>query len=862
MGNYNWVDDPTKVKAADCNPDILNECLMHLKYNNSNNSDKVNCFTSGRKFNGKADAITVGSLGARPKILAQAVSLTGKYFFNNQINAIQFDQDFEIPKNSPIGRRSSIILKGYSNGDAMTNPDRWDYSCQRIIKGNLPNADFRLNPVMTSNTLPSGTVNASSSYDGSMPAWKAVNGIIGGSGSSDIWVSGTGTFNSSGIGNEWWEYAFASPVLIDWVDITGRYNYAHLEAPVDFTITAYNETSLQWDTLFVKTGESWSSSGNPIKSCYFNNSTLYKRFRINVTKIGGSLGYCSLAEVEFKKQNIALIPNNALLTVIDGVLKDFYNNSISFIGNPVIANSKITCSGSDGFKINSITSLGLLEWSIETKVSFATNNTRYTILSGLNNYCIELDRSANNKLQLWLSSNGSSNDIVNGLEGSKGDFVNNTDYYIRLRFTGSQYEVAWSTDGLNYTKDIVAISSAKVSAIGGIAFGIYAASTSFGLNGTIDPAKTRVTVGNYRVDGEPFIPDIYWCDRDNTNKTFFGSPSNWTEIEAITVGDIANTRYTQLLLDFSESLTKDLCGNPVSVLGNPTLSNGKYVSDGTGDGLKVLYTNQLAGATWRIQFDTKINTSNTYYYLMSSTAQGGYALGIARNAANKLQLYLSTSSSSYNITNGITGTKADFDNTTSYTIALEFTGTAYNLYVNNVLDITVPSTTNINVGLTSGTFLIFGCMYDFSSYSLNGTYDYILIASNKIYGSSAPQPIIDSAITDCQTVAYSGKSYVKITDFSARSDNIVQHNLCSTNVKGFAIFTEKATNRKILSAVTSWISDYGSTGTTLWCENEMQAVFSHYSYSAGQKISCVRNGTPITNITGRVDAEFFLEEVA
>lgn len=33
MTQYNWVDNPTASGVADYNPDVLNDCLMSLKYN-------------------------------------------------------------------------------------------------------------------------------------------------------------------------------------------------------------------------------------------------------------------------------------------------------------------------------------------------------------------------------------------------------------------------------------------------------------------------------------------------------------------------------------------------------------------------------------------------------------------------------------------------------------------------------------------------------------------------------------------------------------------------------------------------------------------------------------------------------------
>lgn len=44
MENYNWTDNPTECLVAECNPDILNECLMHLKYNNVR--DSIPLFTA------------------------------------------------------------------------------------------------------------------------------------------------------------------------------------------------------------------------------------------------------------------------------------------------------------------------------------------------------------------------------------------------------------------------------------------------------------------------------------------------------------------------------------------------------------------------------------------------------------------------------------------------------------------------------------------------------------------------------------------------------------------------------------------------------------------------------------------------
>lgn len=60
MTNYIWTDNPTKSGVAVCNTDILNECLMHLKYNAQSGGSSVTpfCVNSGNTdLNGDGDLI-------------------------------------------------------------------------------------------------------------------------------------------------------------------------------------------------------------------------------------------------------------------------------------------------------------------------------------------------------------------------------------------------------------------------------------------------------------------------------------------------------------------------------------------------------------------------------------------------------------------------------------------------------------------------------------------------------------------------------------------------------------------------------------------------------------------------------------
>ncbi|MCR5261962.1 MAG: hypothetical protein K6C94_09020 [Candidatus Gastranaerophilales bacterium] len=55
---YNWVDNPTVSQVSEYNPDILNECLMHLKYNNLPPKTDIFTVNSGNvDADGNADLI-------------------------------------------------------------------------------------------------------------------------------------------------------------------------------------------------------------------------------------------------------------------------------------------------------------------------------------------------------------------------------------------------------------------------------------------------------------------------------------------------------------------------------------------------------------------------------------------------------------------------------------------------------------------------------------------------------------------------------------------------------------------------------------------------------------------------------------
>jgi hypothetical protein len=235
---------------------------------------------------------------------------------------------------------------------------------------------------------------------------------------------------------------------------------------------------------------------------------------------------------------------NALLKEASGTVSDYYGNTITVLGNPSVSSGTVTCDGTgDGIKID-IDTLGQGNWCVETRMEFDNINANETIIDTDDDYALELRRNSDNKLQLFLSSNGSSNDIKNGDTdgqglGTKTDWSADTYYYFRVYFNGSAYKVDWSTDGETWTNELSVTSSTLIySAINHIYVGIGDDESTNALNGAIDVTKTRVTVGNIRVGNEAFTPDAYWLDTANGIMKY-GSPASWTELtSAIAVGEI------------------------------------------------------------------------------------------------------------------------------------------------------------------------------------------------------------------------------------------------------------------------------------------------------------------------------------
>jgi hypothetical protein len=192
-----------------------------------------------------------------------------------------------------------------------------------------------------------------------------------------------------------------------------------------------------------------------------------------------------------------IVPNNAIAqyTLINGA--NYVKNGvyIGFDGTDDYAEFPLGATDMSG-----------AGFDYHVSVSFDVMGTEMGI-TGLNSDTeefIQWQKDPSNNLRIWLSSNGTSWDIMNNVSGIKSDWSINTQYDFRLYHTGTEWKLDWSDDGKDiddgtktWTNDITVASAltlnnptARTMTVGAEFFG-----SNFYLNGNIYLANTRLKVG-------------------------------------------------------------------------------------------------------------------------------------------------------------------------------------------------------------------------------------------------------------------------------------------------------------------------------------------------------------------------------
>ena len=184
--------------------------------------------------------------------------------------------------------------------------------------------------------------------------------------------------------------------------------------------------------------------------------------------------------------------------------EDFVETSTDVADYTIVGSPTIADKVASGFSENNYLVLpeafnpSNSSWELLLKVKvkyYSGSNYRYFFSNkDSTNRSLIIGISNSGLFSLYLSSNGSSWDILSGGNGSIYA-QDNTDYYIRVKFTGSAYSLEVSTDGTNWSTACSVSSSSKVYSTTYYLGAGYNASTC-AFDGSIDLSEGYIKIGN------------------------------------------------------------------------------------------------------------------------------------------------------------------------------------------------------------------------------------------------------------------------------------------------------------------------------------------------------------------------------
>ena len=288
--------------------------------------------------------------------------------------------------------------------------------------------------------------------------------------------SGTtlGTFWSSKSNPSYWRVTYPYLIKITAVKVYNRYQTVGAAA---VTCNAYTDTkkSQRIGSEFVVPAGNWSSINIPdIPASGIITDTLYietngqglGEIEITATKV--TVIESTSIDYDFYKDEIVyyVVPktqdNTNVITSFPNHIKiEKTDATVTYYGS-ITTNINGTTSGfstSKYMKASKSAPSSITSFEEVLKIRVTNVTTLQTFVAGdpyLGLGTIKV--TAAGKIQTYISSTGSSNDISNGTTSSNGVSID-TDYYVKFHWNGSVYKIDLSTDGTNYTNYISITSS-------------------------------------------------------------------------------------------------------------------------------------------------------------------------------------------------------------------------------------------------------------------------------------------------------------------------------------------------------------------------------------------------------------------
>ena len=233
-------------------------------------------------------------------------------------------------------------------------------------------------------------------------------------------------------------------------------------------------------------------------------------------------------------------------------------------------------------------------WEIVTKHYITSvgsvNDGMMGILGGA--YNVNYYINASNLITVELSSNGSSYNIGN--ISMLNAVTLNTFFYVKLEFTGTAYNLYYSTDGTNYTLQGSITSSTKVgSRTNYFAFGVDEAGNHSAWTGKVDMNGCYININGERwwTGYTTFNPEEWWqylvTTYDSCGKFVYDSVNNTVRLPKIS-GFVEGTQNINTLGDLVEAGLPNITGGFRGTGQNSSSSDSyergafKAIANGTG----------------------------------------------------------------------------------------------------------------------------------------------------------------------------------------------------------------------------------------------------------------------------------------
>lgn len=167
-----------------------------------------------------------------------------------------------------------------SNKILLSSGDKY-YSAINKLKD-----DISVVPAMTSNTLPSGLVTASSIFSSTYDAYKAFDGSTSGS-----WQS------ANGLKTGYVSYTFKKGIIVGkYTIVSMSSNSSASAAPKDWTLEGSND-GLTWTVLDTQKSQTgWVALEKRVYS--LNNTNKFKTYKVNITDNNGHASAVTIVEME------------------------------------------------------------------------------------------------------------------------------------------------------------------------------------------------------------------------------------------------------------------------------------------------------------------------------------------------------------------------------------------------------------------------------------------------------------------------------------------------------------------------------------------------------------------------------------